>query len=176
MKKIKKPLLLHVCCGPCASGCLPYLQSEEYAPTLFFSNSNLDTAEEFEKRYAEAVKLAERYRLPLIRDEYRHDLWLEAVRGYEGEPERGRRCCRCFGFSFARASAKAAELEMPFTTSLTVSPYKNSDVILVEGSVYDNFEFFNFKKRSGYATSQQESKKLGMYRQNYCGCEFSKRK
>ena len=96
-------VLLHTCCGPCASACVPRLVDEGHDVTLFFSNSNIDTAEEFERRREAAAKLADHDGVPLVVDDYDHAAWLgEAASGYENEPERGARCARCFRFSLAR--------------------------------------------------------------------------
>ncbi len=171
-----KPLLLHVCCAPCASGCLDRLSGRKV--TLFYSNSNIDTAEEFEKRLSFVKRLAGLYSLELIADNYSHEAWRKAVSvvpGYENCPERGARCRACFAYSLGRAAAKAAELGMDFTTTLTVSPHKDSETIFSVCSENARFEPWNFKKQDGFAISLRKSRELGLYRQNYCGCEYSHR-
>jgi len=170
----EQKILLHVCCAPCASGCLGRLAQEGCKPVLYFCNSNIDTAEEFERRYRAVEKLAGIFQLEVILEPYRHDLYLKHVAGLENEPERGMRCPRCFQFSFSFAAKKARELGLPFTTTLTVSPHKDSEVIRRVGAAFDNFLFFDFKKRDGHKISLAESAKYGLYRQNYCGCEFAK--
>ena len=124
-------VLLHTCCGPCASACVPRLVDEGHDVTLFFSNSNIDTAEEFERRREAAAKLADHDGVQLVVDDYDHDAWLgEAASGYENEPERGARCARCFRFSLARTARYAAEHGYDaFATSLTVSPHKVSKMV-----------------------------------------------
>lgn len=169
-------VLLHTCCGPCASACVPRLKGEGHEVSLFFSNSNIDCEEEFERRRAAAETLAERDGVALVTDGYDHEAWLrEVARGYEDEPEKGARCARCFRFSLARTAAYAAEHGYDaFTTSLTVSPHKVSPVIFAQGDdVADNFLHIDFKKKEGFKLSVRRAAELGLYRQSYCGCEFS---
>lgn len=144
--------------------------------TFFFSNSNLDTSEEFVRREAALRQLAAVDKLDVIVDEYRHQDWLERVaRGFESEPERGARCTRCFRYNLARAATYAAEHGYDaFTTSLTVSPHKPTPVIFAVGSAFPQFLPVDFKKQDGFLCSVRRAKELGLYRQNYCGCEFSK--
>ena len=117
-------VLLHSCCGPCASACVPRLKEEGHAVTMFYSNSNIDTRAEFEKRLEAARTLAAAEGVTLVADDYDHAAWLRAVAdGYENEPEKGRRCERCYRYNLARtASYAAAHGFESFTTSLTVSP------------------------------------------------------
>ncbi len=170
----QKKLLLHICCGPCGSGCLPRLKEREVV--LYFSNSNLCSPEEYGKRL-EAVKiLASEYNVPLITDPYDHEAWLKHVSSLENVadiPERGARCGLCFEYSLGRTAAKAAELGMNFATTLTVSPHKNSRLIFSIGGKYDCFEPLDFKKKDGFLLSINESRRLNLYRQTFCGCEFS---
>ena len=185
-------VLLHACCGPCASACEPRLREEGHDVVLFFSNSNIDTREEFEKRLAEARKLAAADGVTLVADEYDHADWQEKVaKGFEQEPEKGARCARCFRYSLARAAkwAQAHGLEA-FTTSLTVSPHKISQMVFAAGqdaawemsvapcggSAVSAPQFLevDFKKKDGFLKSLRRSAELGLYRQAYCGCEFSR--
>ena len=147
-----------------------------HAVAMYFSNSNIDTREEFEKRLGEARKLAESEGVELVADEYDHATWLnEVAAGYEDEPEKGRRCERCYRYNLARTAAYAAANGFDaFTTSLTVSPHKPSAKIFA-ASEDPGFLREDFKKRDGFKLSLQRSAALGLYRQSYCGCEFSKR-
>ena len=167
---------LHVCCGPCASACVPALRDLGNEVSLFFSNSNIDTEAEFEKRLANARKLAEADGVELVADSYDHEDWLEKVaKGFEDAPEKGARCARCFRYSLARTAAWAAERGYEaFTTSLTVSPHKPSEKVFA-ASDDPRFMRENFKKRDGFMLSVRRSAELGLYRQPYCGCEFSRR-
>ncbi len=142
---------------------------------MFFSNSNIDTKDEFEKRLNAAKTLAKNDNVELIVDEYDHEAWLkEVARGYEHAPEKGARCERCFKFNLARAAKKAAELGLEgFATSLTVSPHKVSSTIFA--SCDDpKFVKYDFKKKEGFKLSTKRAAELGLYRQGYCGCEFSR--
>lgn len=151
--------------------------------TLFFSNCNLDTEAEFARRREAAARLADNDGLALVVDAYDHAAWLrEAAAGYEQEPEKGARCARCFRFSLARAAAYAAAAGFDaFATSLTVSPHKVSPVIFAAGDEVVKaqpkvkFRHDDFKKREGFKLSVRRAAELGLYRQGYCGCEFSKR-
>ena len=100
---------------------------------------------------------------------------VSAIPDYEQAPERGSRCAACFAYNLSRTAGKAAELGMNFTTTLTVSPHKNSKLIFSIGGVYPHFEAIDFKKNDGFLKSMRLSKELNLYRQNFCGCEFSLR-
>ena len=173
------PLLLHCCCGPCATACVERLSREGRPCRLFFSNSNIATREEFELRLEQLRKVARHFGTgDVIVDDYRHDQWLSrvsALPGFDGCPERGARCSLCFGFSIGRAAQAAAALGMPFATSLTVSPHKSSALLLQTGSAFGNYEHWDFKKKDGFLRSIQLSRQLELYRQSFCGCEFSRR-
>ena len=164
-------ILLHVCCAPCASACIERLQEEQYKPVLFFSNSNINTEEEFQKRLIEVRRLAKIHCLELIEDPYDHQSWLKTISGMEKEPEKGKRCLACFRFSLSKAALQASG--KPFCTSLTVSPHKRSSDIFSIGTNYEGFQSIDFKKKNGFQRSLIISKDLNLYRQDYCGCEFS---
>ena len=176
--------LLHTCCGPCASACVPTLKNLGREVTMFFANSNIDTKEEFEKRLREAEKLAAVDGVKIVALPYDHEEWLrEVAAGYEHEPEKGARCARCFRYNLAKAAeyAKAHGFD-EFTTSLTVSPHKVSRTIFEVALAVTtncqlptaNFLPCDFKKNEGFKLSTRRAKELGLYRQSYCGCEFSK--
>ena len=179
-------VVLHTCCGPCASACVPRLVEDGHEVTMLFANSNIDTREEFEKRKAEAEKLAKHDGVRFAALPYDHGEWLrEVAAGYESEPEKGKRCARCFRYNLAKTAAYAAEHGISsFTTSLTVSPHKVSSMIFeAAGSIEQSnnpnnrtisFLPYDFKKREGFKLSVKRAEELGLYRQSYCGCEFSK--
>ena len=176
MPEIQKKLLLHICCAPCVCGCLDKLEGREVI--LFFSNSNLSSRDEFEKRLENVRIFAEQFGFPLIVDPYNHNAWIEAVSAvpdFELSPERGPRCTACFRYNLSRTAQKAEELDMNFATTLTVSPHKNSKLIFSIGSESERFEPIDFKKNDGFLKSLWLSKELNLYRQNFCGCEFSLR-
>lgn len=170
-------VVLHTCCGPCASACVPRLKDAGHAVTMYFSNSNLDSREEYERRLAEARKVADSEGVELEADVYDHGRWLrEVATGYEDEPEKGRRCERCFRYNLARTAEFLEKAgQDAFCTSLTVSPHKPSSVIFASS---DSPAFLkeDFKKKEGFRLSVRRAAELGLYRQAYCGCEFSKRK
>ncbi len=167
-------ILLHVCCAPCSTAAVERLVEEGWGVVLFFSNSNIHPEEEYRRRLAEAHRLAGTMHLELIEDAYDHTAWLEHVRGLENEPERGRRCIRCFEYNLRRTALAMARMGLTgFTTTLTVSRHKSSRDIFAVGAALPGFLAMNFKKRDGYARSIALSRTLGLYRQGYCGCEFS---
>ena len=172
-----KRVLLHSCCGPCASHCLFALREAGYSVMLCFSNANIAPAEEFEKRLEALKRLAEVTDTPYCVDPPDHADWLESVaKGFEREPERGARCARCFRYSLTRA-AKLREAYGcdAFTTSLTVSPHKSSPTLFAVGKEVDGEHFLSidFKKKDGFLDSLRRAAEYGLYRQDYCGCEFS---
>lgn len=170
-----RKVLLHTCCGPCATACIERLAAGREV-VLFFSNSNIAPEDEYLKRLEEAKRLAGMLGLELLEDSYDHQAWLEHVRGLEDEPERGRRCPRCFEFSLARTAARAELIGIPaFTTTLSVSRHKSSPVIFSVGSAFERFEPIDFKKKGGWDRSLELGRHYGLYRQSYCGCEFSRR-
>lgn len=185
--------LLHTCCGPCASACVPRLKELGREVTMLFANSNIDTKEEFEKRLREAEKLAAVDGVKIVALPYDHEEWLrEVAAGCEHEPEKGARCSRCFRYNLTKAAEYAKEHGFDeFTTSLTVSPHKVSPVIFAEAvraeesvtgvrnnawnsDVKPHFAPWDFKAHGGYDRSVKRALELGLYRQDYCGCEFSK--
>lgn len=176
--------LLHVCCGPCSSACIPRLKERGAETAVFFCNSNIDTREEFERRRESARKVAEAEGAAFHEAEYDHGAWLaEVAAGLEDEPEGGERCRRCFLANLRRTARFAKEAGFDsFATSLTVSPHKHSPAVFAAGDAAAQacggpaFLHEDFKKRGGFAVSVRRSAELGLYRQNYCGCEFSKRK
>ena len=177
-------MLLHVCCGPCASACVPALKATGKDVTLLFANSNIDTREEFETRLRSAERLAAADGVSIVALPYDHEEWLrEVAAGYEHEPEKGERCARCFRYNLTKAAAYAkAHGFDSFTTSLTVSPHKPTPVVFaaaadaMETVTGVRWEPWNFKAHGGFVRSVERAKALGLYRQNYCGCEFSKRR
>ena len=172
--KNKNSILLHVCCGPCGTASVERLLLEEKEVTLFFSNSNIFPESEFYKRLEQVKKLSEIHNVPCYVDEYDHSAWLSVIKGYEREPEKGKRCSVCFNYSLSRAALMAKSLSIEsFTTTLTISPHKISKMIFEKGEAYGSFAPYDFKKKDGFKKSRELSEKYGLYRQNYCGCEFS---
>ncbi len=175
-------VVLHACCGPCASACVPRLKQKGCDVVLLFANSNIDTEAEFEKRRAEAEKLAAHDGIAFASLPYDHADWIENVaKGFEDAPEKGARCARCFRYSLAKTAEWAREHGVcDFTTSLTVSPHKPSAMVFeagrdVAGKCATRFLEEDFKKKDGFKISVERTRELGLYRQSYCGCEFSRR-
>jgi hypothetical protein len=173
-----KRLLLHVCCGPCSTEVIRRLE-EEYEVIPFFFNPNISPPAEYERRLAEAEKYAVEHGMRFVRGGYDHAGWLEAVRGLEGEPEGGKRCAACFAHRLKEAASKArdegAEL---FATTLTISPHKNAAAVNAAGREAGRdagmmFMEADFKKKDGFLKSCTAAREARMYRQDYCGCEFS---
>ena len=172
---MRKKILVHCCCGPCATSSLQRLLDEGYDPVLVYGNSNIWPQEENDVRYQNLLKVAGHFGgLQVIRQDYDHESWLEFVKGLENEPEGGARCLKCFEYNLRCAHEEAVRLGIDcFTTTLTVSRFKNSSKIFKVGSAFEGFKPIDFKKKDGFARSCEMAKELGLYRQQYCGCEFS---
>lgn len=176
-------LLLHACCAPCSSAVLEYL-SQYFAITLLYYNPNIAPYEEYEKREAELRRLISKmefvHEVELLPCGYDGEAFLETARGLEQEPEGGKRCEACFRLRLRYAAQEAARLHFDYyTTTLTISPLKNAALLnrLGEeiGAEYGVAHLpSDFKKKEGYKRSVELSKKYGLYRQDYCGCVFSK--
>ncbi|OGF24295.1 hypothetical protein A3H09_02750 [Candidatus Falkowbacteria bacterium RIFCSPLOWO2_12_FULL_45_13] len=175
----KSSLLLHICCVGCGVYASQLLK-QDYDIMLFFYNPNIWPEEEYNKRLAEAEKIAEQFNLKLIEGAYDHNRWLEAVRGRENDPERGQRCLICYKFRLDKAAAVAKKLNREYLiTTLTTSPHKDALAVNKIGQgAAANFQLKfltqDLKKQDGFKKSAALSRQLGLYRQNYCGCEFSR--
>lgn len=175
-------LLLHACCAPCSSAVLERL-AQDFDILLFFDNPNLDTLQEHDARAAETVRLLSKM-LPcaqVIVSPYEPAVFLEAVRGLEHLPEGGARCEACFRLRLSRSALKAAQMGCDwFTTTLTISPRKDAATLnrlgLAAGEAAGvRFLPSDFKKRGGYHRAVELSHEYSLYRQDYCGCAFSRR-
>ncbi|MBR1408219.1 MAG: epoxyqueuosine reductase QueH [Clostridia bacterium] len=186
LKKIKaegrRPrLLLHGCCAPCSSYVLEYL-SEIFDITLFYYNPNIAPREEFERRAAEAARLIREMGVPVALQvaRYEPELWREAVRGLENEPEGGRRCEACFRLRLNKTAQAAKEGGYDyFTTTLSISPLKDAQLLCRLGGELSQasgvpYLYSDFKKKGGYQRSIELSRIYSLYRQDYCGCAFSR--
>lgn len=176
----KKNLLLHCCCAPCAVSALERLV-DYFSVTLYFFNPNIDTEEEYLKRAEELEKLRRLYAIEnIIIPEYLPQVFLNASKGLENEPEGGKRCRECFYLRLLSTAEKAEDGGFDyFGTTLSVSPHKNSFIVNEAGMAAQSrtgakFLYSDFKKRDGYKRSGVLSETLGLYRQNYCGCGFAK--
>ena len=187
-KNNKPNLFLHVCCAPCSSYVLKFL-NEYFNIYIIFYNPNIDTENEFDKRLKECYRLIDlkKYSMDIIFDKYNHNEFLDYITGYENEPEGGKRCHKCFELRLKHTYDIAYDYiiknnmldkENYFTTTLTISPHKDANLIynIAKSIEKDNLKYLasDFKKNNGYLESINISKELDLYRQNYCGCEFSK--
>ena len=178
-------LLLHSCCAPCSSYCLSYL-SEYFSITLLYYNPNIYPEEEYFKRVAEQKRLISemKFKNPVsfIEGSFDPQEFYSAVRGLEKEKEGGERCFKCYRLRLENTARLAKEKGFDyFTTTLSISPLKRADKINEIGE--DVGEIYSvkhlpsdFKKKNGYKRSTELSREYGLYRQDYCGCVFSKRK
>lgn len=176
-------LLLHSCCAPCSSYVLKYL-AEYFSITVLYYNPNISPGEEYTKRAEEQRRLIEempvKNSITLIACDYEPQEFYDAVRGLEKEPEGGARCFVCYELRMREAAMYAAEYGFDyFTTTLSISPLKNAEKINEIGEKL-SAEYgvkhlpSDFKKREGYKQSVELSAQYNLYRQNYCGCIFSK--
>lgn len=200
----RKKLLLHSCCGPCSTAVIERLVSEgNYDITVFYCNPNIDDRAEYEHRKSEQIRFINEFNekraseqassggeasdqtgfIPIeyVEGPYDTDGYLKAVQGLESCPEGGERCSVCFRLRLSETVkyAKANGFDC-FDTTLTVSPYKNFDVISAIGKSLaesENIEYLcgNYKKKNGYNRSIELSREYGLYRQHFCGCSFSGR-
>lgn len=177
-------LLLHSCCAPCSSYVLEYL-SRYFAITVFYFNPNIYPEEEYHYRAAEQQRLIREMKtehpVQFIEGRFEPSEYYAAVRGLEHVPEGGERCQVCFRLRLGEAAREAAKGGFDyFTTTLTISPLKNAEVLnqigMEEAQKYGvKWLPSDFKKKNGYKRSTELSREYGLYRQDYCGCVFSKR-
>ena len=181
---VRPRLLLHSCCAPCSSYVLEYL-THAFDIDLFYYNPNIAPREEFDHRVAELQRLASQ--LPhqnavrVIVGDYDAEAFMAMCRGHEDDPEGGARCERCFRMRLGASAKQAKRLGSDFfTTTLTISPMKDAQLLNAIGMELAEREGVrwlcsDFKKRNGYKRSCELSAQYGLYRQDYCGCVFSKR-
>ena len=176
----KPKLLVHVCCAPDAAYVIGLLR-ESYDVTGFFSNSNIQPAEEYGRRLGEARKVAGILGVRLIEDVYDPSLWTRVTHKFRNEPEKGRRCDVCYAFRLERTARTASGLGSDgFTTIMSLSPWKKAAALNRIGKMLGrrhgvNFLEADFKKKDGFRKSVALSKDLNLYRQDYCGCLYSRR-
>lgn len=177
-------LLLHACCAPCSTACLERL-ANFFKVTIFYYNPNITDEIEYKKRIAEIKKLLTlinpKYKVELLEGSYEPNKFFEMAKGLEKEPERGKRCFKCYEMRLEETAKIASKLGFNnFCTTLTLSPHKNANWINEIGkklnTEYDsNYLYSDFKKKEGYKRSIELSKEYNLYRQDYCGCIYSKR-
>ena len=175
-------LLLHVCCAPCSSACLELLVPYFEVTALFF-NPNIDTKKEYDFRAWELRRFIAESTLPVrsVVEPYDPKPFYDEARGLEDEPEGGKRCFRCYTLRLKRAAKYAAKEGFDyFTTTLSISPMKSAQALNDIGEVLAanygvKYLPSDFKKKDGYKRSIELSREYGLYRQNYCGCVYSRR-
>ena len=181
----KKKLLLHACCAPCSSYVIEYL-SKYFDITILYYNPNIDTLDEFNKRLSELKRFVKEFKtenpVKVVSLGYDNLEYIKEIKGLEEEIEGGSRCFKCFKQRLTKSCLYAKNNQFDFfTTTLTISPLKNSKVINEIGASLEKeynmpYLYSDFKKREGYKRSIVLSKKYNLYRQDYCGCKFSKRR
>jgi len=176
-------LLLHTCCAPCSSAIVEHLLHSGVRPTIYYYNPNIFPLEEYERRKRESQRHAALLGLDFVDGDYEHDTWRAAVRGYEGEPERGERCLMCFRHRLASAARYAHENSFKaFATTLATSRWKSLEQIAQAGayaaSLFKGLTFLAQNWRKGGLSERRNElvRQYGFYNQQYCGCEYSIRR
>ena len=182
-EKVPK-LLMHSCCAPCSSYCLSYL-AEYFHITIYYYNPNITEQAEYQKRVKEQQRLLGelpvKYPIAFVEGAYEPEVFLAMAKGMEQLPEGGERCFACYELRQRKAAEYAKEHHFDyFTTTLSVSPHKNAAKLNEIGQRLAKeygveYLISDFKKKNGYKRSTELSKIYGLYRQDYCGCEFSQR-
>ena len=177
-------LLLHSCCAPCSSYCIEYL-SQYFKVTIFYYNPNITEETEYRKRVEEQKRFIKqfqtKYPVSFIEGDYNPQCFFESAKGYENAPEGGERCFRCYELRLREAGRVAKEGKFDyFTTTLSISPLKNAQKLNEIGERLSkewdvSYLYSDFKKKEGYKRSIALSAEYDLYRQDYCGCIFSKK-
>lgn len=182
--KEKKKLLLHCCCAPCSSHCLEVLH-QYFDITAYFYNPNITDYDEYIKRYHELSRFVKNVytdkTVVTFLEEHDSKRFLDMAKGMEHLPERGARCYECYKLRLDKSARYAKENGFDvFTTTLSISPHKNAAWLNEIGEELSDkygitYLYSDFKKKNGYKRSIELSEQYGLYRQNFCGCEFSRR-
>ncbi|MFA5386377.1 MAG: epoxyqueuosine reductase QueH [Candidatus Paceibacterota bacterium] len=182
MASQKPKILLHVCCAVCGAYLIELLK-EKYEVILYFYNPNIHPKEEYEKRKESAKKLAEIYNIDFIEEKYIPEKWFEIIKGLENELEGGKRCPICFEMRLRETAISAENNNIPyFTTTLSISPYKDEKIINETGEKIAKEYDLNFleigelgNKQDLWQKTKELAKKHNFYHQKYCGCIFSQK-
>jgi hypothetical protein len=189
LMQTKPRVLLHACCGPCSTSCVERLV-EDYSVTLYYYNPNIMDREEYYLRRDTLLQFIRDFNkehadtcvVNYLEGAYEPERFIEKAEPLRDEPEGGRRCDVCFAMRLTDTAYMARELEMDFfTTTMSVSPHKNYDKIRTLGLELEEktgvrFLDIDFKKKNGFGRSVEMSKQYGLYRQNFCGCEYARSK
>ena len=179
----KNKLLLHACCAPCSSAVLERI-AKYFDITILYYNPNITDEKEYQKRLDELQRFIENLKaenIKVLPGKYHPEVFLQMANGLEQEPERGKRCYQCYKLRLEETAKVAEELDFDyFTTTLSISPYKNSNWLNEIGEELNKvyhpiYLYADFKKKNGYKRSIELSKEYQLYRQDYCGCIFSKK-
>ena len=181
----KKKILLHSCCAPCSSAVIMALM-DYFDITILYYNPNISPKEEYLKRKEEQINLIKKLKnitdINIIDCDYDNEIYEKRIKGYEDCPERGKRCNICFNLRLEKTAEIGQSKNFDyFCTTLTVSPYKDAKLINEIGKNLEKkyrikWLYSDFKKNDGYKKSIELSKKFNLYRQDFCGCKYSKRK
>ena len=176
-------VLLHSCCAPCSTQVISIL-SDYFDITVFYYNPNIEPQEEYLKRKDEQINLLKKVKtknkIDFLDCDYENEEFKKIAKGFENCPEGGKRCYRCYYLRMEKTCKVAKEKKYDyFCTTLSVSPYKNSCILNEIGSDLEKkynikYLYSDFKKEDGYKKSIEYSKKFNLYRQNFCGCNYSK--
>lgn len=178
---MSEKILLHACCAVCAGYPLQLLASMDYVPVVYFYNPNIHPEEEYDRRLYELITYCRKKRIELYVGEGDPGVWFEYTKGLQKEPEKGKRCIKCFELRLEKTAKKAKELGInKFSTTLMISPHKvRSDIVEVGRNVAAKYglEFLDtdFRKNDGNLKTMAIAKEENFYRQNYCGCIYSMR-
>lgn len=181
MEQKKDKIVLHACCAICSGYPVSFLQDAGYQVIVYFYNPNIYPDNEYQKRLEAERTLCKHFGCELVEADYCPNEFYEVAIGLENEPERGKRCDKCFELRLKKVAefAKSRGIEK-FTTSIVISPHKNFQKLseIGEKIAQDeglNFLAIDFKKKDGFLKTNKISRELELYRQNYCGCKFSLR-
>ncbi len=176
---MKPKILVHVCCAPDALYVLDILK-KDFDVSGYFYNPNIHPRKEYDLRLMDVRDVAKSLNVTLFEDKYDIERWMDITKKFRNEPEKGKRCDICYAMRLEKTAQKAKELNFEvFTTVMSLSPWKKADVMNKIGKMFSRrygviFFEANFKKKDGFRKSVELSKRYGLYRQNYCGCEFSR--
>lgn len=173
-------LLLLSCCAPCSCGVIQKLACQGRCFTVLFYNPNIDREEEYQKRLAENQRVCERFGVPFVALEYEPQVWRQAVKGLEQEPERGKRCSVCFALRLKRAAQYAQENGFTaFSSVLGISRYKDLEQVNRAAQTVQTpavpYDYTNWRKGGTEELRHALIKEMALYNQNYCGCIYSRR-
>lgn len=172
-------ILLHACCAVCAGYPLELLSSQNYMPIVYFYNPNIHPKEEYERRLGELVSYCGKKGYELIIEENNSKIWFDYVKGLENEPERGKRCIKCFEMRMDKTAQKVVLLGInKFSTTLMISPHKiRKDIVAAGNNAAKKYNTVfidtDFRKQNGNLKTMAIAKEENFYRQNYCGCVYS---